>query len=62
LIRQWRLAVVVILVASALITPGDYGVTMLLIAIPIAGLYLASIVAALFIDRRRRRREAPPVS
>ncbi len=55
LIRQWRIAVVAILVVAALVTPGDYGVTMLLIALPIAGLYVVSVFVAVLIARRRRK-------
>lgn len=55
LVRQWRMALVVIMIASALITPGDYGITMLLVALPIAGLYIISILLAAFVTRNRRR-------
>lgn len=56
LIRQWRIAVVVIMIAAAVITPGDYGITMLLVALPIAGLYIVSILLAAFVTRKRRPR------
>lgn len=55
LVRQWRIAVVLILVAAAIITPGDYGITMLLIALPIAGLYVVSIFLAFLVTKNRRR-------
>ena len=55
LLRQWRIAIVVILIIAAVITPGDYGVTMLLVALPIVGLYLVSILLAWFVTRKRRR-------
>lgn len=58
LVRQWRLAVVVILIVAALVTPGDYGITMLLIALPIAGLYIISIFLAFLVTRNRRARAA----
>ena len=54
LVRQWRIAVVLILIAAAVVTPGDYGITMLLIALPIAGLYVISIFLAVLVTRRRR--------
>lgn len=54
LVRQWRIAVVLILIAAAVVTPGDYGITMLLIAVPIAGLYVISIFLAFFVTRKRR--------
>ena len=55
LVRGWRLAVVLILIAAALVTPGDYGITMLLIALPIAGLYVISVFLAFLVTRKRRR-------
>jgi sec-independent protein translocase protein TatC len=54
LVKQWRLAVVLILVTAALITPGDYGITMLLIALPIAGLYVVSVFLAFLVARKPR--------
>ena len=58
LVRQWRLAVVLILIAAAVVTPGDYGITMLLIAMPIAGLYIISIFLAYLVTRKRRAARA----
>ncbi|MDZ4804781.1 MAG: twin-arginine translocase subunit TatC [Candidatus Eisenbacteria bacterium] len=58
LVRQWRLAVVLILIAAAVVTPGDYGITMLLIALPIAGLYVISIFLAYLVTRKRRAARA----
>lgn len=58
LIRQWRVAVVAILVVAAVITPGDYGLTMLVIALPIAGLYVLSVFLAVLVSRNRLRRLA----
>jgi len=55
LLRQWRIAIVVILIVAAVITPGDYGITMLLVALPIVGLYLISILLAWFVTRKRKR-------
>lgn len=55
LMRQWRIATVVILIVAAVITPGDYGITMLLVALPIVGLYLISILLAWFVTRNRKR-------
>jgi sec-independent protein translocase protein TatC len=60
LVKQWRMAVVVILVVAALITPGDYGITMLLIALPIAGLYVLSVFLAFAVVRKRRVPPRPP--
>jgi sec-independent protein translocase protein TatC len=48
LIRYWRYAIVVIMIASAVITPTPDPVNMLLVAAPLFVLYLLSIVLALF--------------
>jgi sec-independent protein translocase protein TatC len=61
LVRQWRLAVVLILIAAALVTPGDYGITMLLIALPIAGLYVMSVFLAFLVTRKRRGPKPPGI-
>lgn len=58
LVRQWRIAVVLIMIAAAMVTPGDYGITMLLIALPIAGLYVISIFLAYLFTRKRRAARA----
>ena len=52
--RQWRQAALVVLVASALITPTPDIVSMLLVAVPMLALYEASIwVAGLAVRGRR---------
>lgn len=43
---QWRYAVIVFLVVSAIITPDGSGVTMILLSLPMTGLYAAGIVLA----------------
>ena len=47
LLKQWRLALVVILVVAAALTPTPDIFTQLLLAAPLAGLYLGSILLAM---------------
>jgi len=53
--QQWRLAIVIIAVAAALITPTVDPVNMALVMGPLILLYLFSIFLAKIADRRRRR-------
>ena len=52
--KGWRLAVVVIAVVAALITPTIDPFTMLIVMAPLLGLYLLSIVLAKWVYRERR--------
>lgn len=54
LIKQWRWAVIAILLTASLITPDWSPVTMALVALPMAGLYIFSILLALVTTRKRR--------
>jgi sec-independent protein translocase protein TatC len=58
LIQQWRLAVVVITIAAAMITPTVDPFNMLLVMAPLLVLYLISIVFVGFAASRRRIDEA----
>ncbi len=51
LCRQWRAAVVGILLAAAVLTPTPDVVTQLILAVPMSGLYLASIGLAALVSR-----------
>ncbi|NCO33147.1 MAG: twin-arginine translocase subunit TatC [Armatimonadetes bacterium] len=53
LISKWRHAVVAILIAAAIITPTPDPVNMSLLAAPILGLYLLSIVVVKAVERKR---------
>ena len=53
LLGQWRVAIVLILVFSAVLTPPDV-VSQLLMAGPLFLLYLVSAVVALLVERRKR--------
>jgi sec-independent protein translocase protein TatC len=57
LLRQWQMAIVVILTLSAILTPGGDMVGQTLMAAPLLLLYLISCVLALAVAKRR---EAPP--
>lgn len=52
--RYWRFALIGIFFFAAIITPDSSGVTMLLVAFPMLGLYVAGYVASAIHERRRR--------
>jgi sec-independent protein translocase protein TatC len=54
--RGWKVAVVVIAVAAALITPTPDPVNMALLMVPLLGLYFLGIAFAAFAGRRRTAR------
>jgi len=53
--KYWRFAVIGIFVFGAMITPDGSGVTMMLVSLPMLGLYLAGYVAALAHERNVRK-------
>lgn len=53
LLKSWRVAILLIFVASAIITPTPDPFTMFLLAGPLCLLYFVAIAVALVIDRRR---------
>ncbi len=55
LLKQWRVAVIASAVLSALITPTPDPVNMGLMMIPLLGLYLLSILFAVFAGRQRTK-------
>lgn len=55
LLRGWRIAVLVIVVGSAALTPPD-AVSQLLMAVPVALLYISSVLVAMVVTRRREAR------
>lgn len=57
LIRQWRVAIVVIAVLAAVITPTGDPVNMALLMAPLLMLYLVSILLAFFAGERKPRRK-----
>lgn len=60
LLKSWRMAILLIFVASAIITPTPDPFTMFLLAGPLCVLYFAAVGIALLIDRRRVRDGAEP--
>jgi len=58
LAKHWRIAVVIIAVLCAVVTPTPDAVTLTFLAGPMIGLYLLSIVLARFVEKGRKRREA----
>ena len=60
LLRTWRMAVLLIFIASAVITPTPDPFTMFLLAGPLVLLYFAAVGVCLLIDRRRVQRGEEP--
>lgn len=60
LLRTWRMAVLLIFIASAVITPTPDPFTMFLLAGPLVLLYFAAVGICLLIDRRRVERGGEP--
>ena len=55
LLRRWRVALVAMLVVSALITPGDVVSAQIILGIPLLALYALSIVVAWIVERLRSK-------
>ncbi len=56
MLRGWRVAVIVIFVFAAVMTPTPDPYTMLGMAMPMVGLYFAAYGVARFVERRRAKR------
>lgn len=57
LLKQWRVAIMVIFGLSAVITPSGDPISMLALALPMSLLYLIAVLIGLVAQRRVRRRE-----
>ena len=58
----WRIAVFLIFLFTAIASPSPDAGSMLLMALPMVGLYVITVFLCLFFDRRKaRRRERDPV-
>jgi sec-independent protein translocase protein TatC len=57
MLKGWRIAVILIFVFSAMMTPTPDAWTMLALAFPMIGLFYAAVGISLLLDRRRSRRE-----
>ena len=53
--KQWRMAVIIILLFAAVITPDWNPVTMILVAVPMVVLYVLSLALAKLTARRKSR-------
>jgi len=54
--RNWRIAVFVLLLFSAIITPDGTGITMILFAIPLVLLYFSGYILSLKINKGRQKK------
>jgi sec-independent protein translocase protein TatC len=57
MIKGWRVAVLLIFVFAAMMTPTPDAWTMLVLALPMVGLFYAAVGVSMLLDRRRARRE-----
>ncbi|PZE29011.1 MULTISPECIES: twin-arginine translocase subunit TatC [unclassified Curtobacterium] len=58
IIGSWRIAILCILVFTALVTPSADVISMFLLAVPMVVLYIAACAVSWFHDRRAARRQA----
>lgn len=61
LLRTWRYALILIAVVSAILTPPDV-FSQLAMAVPVALLYITSVLVAMAVTRRKRNRKQAPVA
>ncbi len=62
LLKQWRVAVVIIFVVTAAITPGDVVSAQLIMGIPMVLLYFLSVGLSYFVARKKAESEAMVLS
>jgi sec-independent protein translocase protein TatC len=53
MLKAWRVAVFLIALFSAIMTPTPDALTMLFMAVPMTALYFIAVAIGLFVDRRR---------
>ena len=58
LFRQWRLAIVIIVAAAAIITPSGDPISLAALSVPMVILYFVAALIGMFVQRRRERAEA----
>nr|WP_269810716.1 twin-arginine translocase subunit TatC [Kineosporia rhizophila] len=56
--KHWRIAVFFAFLFAAIVSPSPDAVQMIIMALPLVGLYVASVFVSLFFDRRRAKRRA----
>ena len=57
MLKGWRVAVLLIFVFAAMMTPTPDAWTMLVLALPMVGLFFAAVGVSMLLDRRRARSE-----
>ena len=57
MLKGWRVAVLLIFLFAAMMTPTPDAWTMLVLAVPMVGLFYAAVGVAILLDRRRARHE-----
>jgi sec-independent protein translocase protein TatC len=57
LLRQWRGAIVVIFIVTAIITPGDVVSAQVIMGLPMAALYFVSVGLSFLVARKRRQKD-----
>ena len=57
MLKGWRIAVILIFVFAAMMTPTPDAWTMLALALPMVALFYAAVGVSTLLDRRRSRRE-----
>jgi sec-independent protein translocase protein TatC len=60
LLRQWRYGTVIVFVGAAILTPPD-AVSLLMMAVPVLALYIASVLVAYVVVRRKKTDESDVV-
>src|SRR5262249_43824918 len=53
LLRQWRYAVVIVFLITAIITPGDVVTAQIIMGFPMVALYFLSVALSWFVAKRR---------
>jgi sec-independent protein translocase protein TatC len=54
LLKQWRYALVLVFLVTALITPGDVATAQLIMGVPMTGLYFVSVGLSWLVAKRRK--------
>ena len=61
LLQQWRVALVIIFIATAAITPGDVVSAQVIMGIPMTLLYFLSVALSTLVAKRQARAESEPL-
>jgi sec-independent protein translocase protein TatC len=54
--KQWRIAIMVVFVIAAVITPSGDPISMLALAVPMTVLYILAVVIGFVAQRRKRKK------